>query len=129
ELIIKNSDNLTEIYVHQESLRRALSNIVQNAIKFSHRNTKISIFTTSTKDIVNIHIKDEGIGIPDRIKSMVFDADPLVRRLGTEGEPTFGLGLTLVKQIVEDHMGHLTFNSDAKGTEFIISLPTHKQNS
>lgn len=129
ELIIKNADNLTEIYVHQESLRRALSNIVQNAIKFSHRNTKISIFTTSTKDIVNIHIKDEGIGIPDRIKSMVFDADPLVRRLGTEGEPTFGLGLTLVKQIVEDHMGHLTFNSDSKGTEFIISLPTHKQNS
>lgn len=129
ELILKNSDNQTEIYVHQESIRRALSNIVQNAIKFSHRNTNISIFTTSTKDIVNIHIKDEGIGIPDRIKSMVFEADPLVRRLGTEGEPTFGLGLTLVKQIVEDHLGHLTFNSDAKGTEFIISLPTHKQNS
>ena len=129
ELNIKNSDLTTEIFVHQESIRRALSNIVQNAIKFSHRNTKISIFTTSTKDIVNIHIKDEGIGIPDRIKSMVFESDPLVRRLGTEGEPTFGLGLTLVKQIVEDHFGHLTFNSDAKGTEFIISLPTHKQNS
>lgn len=129
ELFIKNADISTEIYVHQESIRRALSNIVQNAIKFSHRNTKISVFTTSTKDIVNIHIKDEGIGIPDRIKSMVFESDPLVRRLGTEGEPTFGLGLTLVKQIVEDHSGHLTFNSDANGTEFIISLPTHKQNS
>jgi signal transduction histidine kinase len=129
ELVIKNADISTEIYVHQESIRRALSNILQNAIKFSHRNTKISVFTTSTKDIVNIHIKDEGIGIPDRIKSMVFESDPLVRRLGTEGEPTFGLGLTLVKQIVEDHSGHLTFNSDANGTEFIISLPTHKQNS
>lgn len=127
ELVLKYADNKAEINVNQENIRRALSNIVQNAIKFSHRNTKISIFTTSTKDIVNIHIKDEGIGIPDRIKSMVFDSDPLVRRLGTEGEPTFGLGLTLVKQIVEDHDGHLTFNSDASGTEFIISLPIYKQ--
>lgn len=128
ELVLKFADNSAEIFVNQENIRRALSNIVQNAIKFSHRNTKISIFTTSTKDIVNIHIKDEGIGIPDRIKSMVFDSDPLVRRLGTEGEPTFGLGLTLVKQIVEDHSGHLTFNSDVTGTEFIISLPIYKQN-
>lgn len=129
ELVLKNADNTSEIYVNQENIRRALSNIVQNAIKFSHRNTKISIFTTSTKDIVNIHIKDEGIGIPDRIKSLVFESDPLIRRLGTEGEPTFGLGLTLVKQIIEDHSGHLTFNSDTSGTEFIISLPTHKQSS
>lgn len=128
ELVLKYADNSATIFVNQENIRRALSNIVQNAIKFSHRNTKISIFTTSTKDIVNIHIKDEGIGIPDRIKSMVFDSDPLVRRLGTEGEPTFGLGLTLVKQIVEDHSGHLTFNSDSTGTEFIISLPIYKQN-
>lgn len=129
ELILKNADNTTEIYVNQENIRRAISNIVQNAIKFSHRNTKISVFTTSTIDIVNIHIKDEGIGIPDRIKSLVFESDPLIRRLGTEGEPTFGLGLTLVKQIIEDHNGHLTFNSDTTGTEFIISLPTHKQSS
>lgn len=129
ELVLKNAENNVEIFVNQENIRRAISNIVQNAIKFSHRNTKISIFTTSTIDIVNIHIKDEGIGIPDRIKSLVFESDPLIRRLGTEGEPTFGLGLTLVKQIIEDHSGHLTFNSDNSGTEFIISLPTYKQSS
>lgn len=129
DLVLRYADHSAEIFVNQENIRRALSNIVQNAIKFSHRNTKISIYTTSTKDIVNIHIKDEGIGIPDRIKSMVFESDPLIRRLGTEGEPTFGLGLTLVKQIVEDHSGYLTFNSDTSGTEFIISLPVHKQKS
>lgn len=126
ELLLKYSDADAMIHVNQEKIRRAISNLVLNAIKFSNRNTKISLFTTSTKETVNIHIKDEGIGIPDRMKPFIFDSDPLIRRIGTEGEPTFGLGLTLVKQIVEDHNGHITFNSDTKGSEFIITLPLHK---
>ncbi len=127
ELIFKNFNSDVMIYGNQEKLRRALSNLILNAIKFSHRNSKISLFITSTKETVNIHIKDEGIGIPDRMKPLLFESDPFIRRLGTEGEPTFGLGLTLVKQIVEDHKGHITFNSDKSGTEFIISLPIYKQ--
>lgn len=120
-------DPRIEINVQLEKIRRALSNVIINAIKFSHHNTTIKIFTTNTLEIVNIHIKDQGIGIPDRIKGAIFVSDPIIRRLGTDGEASFGLGLSIVKQTIEDHKGKISFQSDNNGTEFIISLPIVKQ--
>lgn len=124
-----NIDPQLLITIQIEKIRRAISNVIINAIKFSHHNTKISIYTTNTLENVNIHIKDQGIGIPDRIKNAVLISDPIIRRLGTDGEASFGLGLSIVKQIVEEHNGKISFQSNNFGTEFIISLPLNKQNT
>ncbi len=115
------------VTIHIEKIRRAISNVIINAIKFSHHNTKIRIYTTNTLENINIHIKDQGIGIPDRIRNAVFISDPIIRRLGTDGEASFGLGLSIVKQIVEEHNGKISFQSNNLGTEFTITLPLSKQ--
>lgn len=117
------------ITIQLDKIRRAISNVIINAIKFSHHHTKIKIYTTNTLENINIHIKDQGIGIPDRIKSAIFVSDPIIRRLGTDGEASFGLGLSIVKQIIEEHGGKISFQSDSNGTEFTITLPLSKQNS
>lgn len=122
-------DPRLEINAQIEKMRRAISNVIINAIKFSHHNTTIKIYTTNTLEYINIHIKDQGIGIPDRIKSAIFISDPIIRRLGTDGEASFGLGLSIVKQTIEEHQGKISFHSNASGTEFIISLPLSKQNT
>lgn len=129
ELQLGNVDYTLNINIQLEKLRRAISNVIVNAIKFSHHHTKIQVYTTSTLEQVNIHIKDQGIGIPDRIKNSIFLSDPIIRRLGTDGEASFGLGLSIVKQTIEEHKGRISFQSNTTGTEFIITLPLHKQNT
>lgn len=114
------------INVNIEKIRRAFSNIIVNAIKFSHHHTKINIYSDLKENEITIHIKDNGIGIPDRIKDSIFISDPIIRRLGTDGEASFGLGLAIVKQIIEEHKGKISFNSNIRGTTFSITLPLHK---
>lgn len=111
------------IKVKTDKIRRAISNIIINAIKFSHHYKTIQIYTTESAEYITIHIKDQGIGIPDRIKDNIFISDPNTRRLGTDGEASFGLGLTIVKQIVEEHNGKISFTSNISGTIFSITLP------
>ncbi len=117
------------ININVEKMRRAITNILVNAIKFSHKNTVINVFCTHTTDEISIHIKDHGIGIPDRIKDSIFVSDPVIRRTGTDGEASFGLGLGIVKQIVEEHNGQISFISSNQGTQFTIVLPLYKQNT
>lgn len=114
------------ININIEKIRRAFSNIIVNAIKFSHHHTKISIYSDVKENEITVHIKDNGIGIPDRIKDSIFISDPIIRRLGTDGEASFGLGLAIVKQIIEEHKGKIAFNSNIRGTTFSITLPLHK---
>jgi signal transduction histidine kinase len=118
-----------KIYINVEKMRRAITNILVNAIKFSHKNTIINVFCTNTEDDLSIHIKDHGIGIPDRIKDYIFISDPIIRRAGTDGEASYGLGLAIVKQIVEENNGKISFASSNQGTQFTITLPLYKQNS
>lgn len=108
-------------------IRRAITNVIVNAIKFSNHYTTITIFTTQTDKYINIHVKDQGIGIPDKIKNGIFVSDSIIRRIGTDGEPSFGIGLSIVRQYIQDHNGKITFTSDENGTDFIISLPIYEQ--
>ncbi len=129
DLQLGNVDYTLNVNIQVEKIRRALSNVIVNAIKFSHHHTKIQVYTTNTLDHIHIHIKDQGIGIPDRIKNSIFVSDPIIRRLGTDGEASFGLGLSIVKQTIEEHSGKISFQSNTMGTEFTITLPLYKQNS
>lgn len=122
ELVLQDIDTTLSINVNEEKMRRAISNIIVNAIKFSHKQSKIIIRTSNTEVDVFIHIRDFGIGIPDRLKDSIFKSDPKIRRVGTDGEASFGLGLSIVKQIIEDHYGNISFESDDSGTEFTIRL-------
>ncbi|NNG27619.1 MAG: ATP-binding protein, partial [Ignavibacteriaceae bacterium] len=74
--------------------------------------------TELTDKWINLNIKDEGPGIPEEIQNKIFDP------FFTEGNKTGeGLGLSLVKNIMDAHEGKISFESSADGTTFIISLP------
>ncbi|OJV15624.1 MAG: hypothetical protein BGO21_32120 [Dyadobacter sp. 50-39] len=109
--------------LNYEQFWRVISNLISNAIKFSPHASKISVFLHQD-DSIKIVVKDQGIGIPSGIGNKIFDAFTDSRRKGTEGEESFGLGLSITKQIVEAHGGSISYISlPNAGTTFCIELP------
>ncbi|MGC9366125.1 MAG: tetratricopeptide repeat-containing sensor histidine kinase [bacterium] len=104
-------------------------NLLSNAIKFTHKDGKIELKAKLTdiqsKQYLEISISDNGIGISEEVIDQIFDKFTPVRRPGTDGEPTTGLGLSIVKKLVEAHQGLIDVQSEVdSGTTFIISFPT-----
>lgn len=127
DLVYEEIDTKYKININEEKFKRAITNLIVNAIKFSEPYSKIRVYSTIEKDQITIHVQDEGIGIPDHLKEFIFKSDPKIRRAGTEGESSIGIGLSIVKQIVEEHFGKIDFISEGKGTTFFITLQLHKQ--
>ncbi len=105
-------------------LRRAILNLLDNAIKYSRDGGIIGVSMTCDAAKARVSIKDDGIGIAARDLPYIFDrlyrADP-ARNRNNGGA---GLGLALVKWVVEAHNGQVTVSSEAeRGTEFHVELP------
>lgn len=122
-------DEPEDLLISREKIWRVISNLITNAIKFSPVGGIIYVSASTKKDELRIAVKDAGIGIPADVKDKVFNMFTEAKRPGTAGEKSFGLGLSISKQIVENHEGKIWFESNAKtGTTFYISLPRQKQN-
>jgi len=113
-----------EILINRERIWRVISNLISNAIKFSNKGGVINIGINELENDVEIFIKDHGIGIPEKMKPMIFNMFTEAKRSGTAGEKSFGLGLSICRQIVENHGGKIWFESKpGEGTTFFIKLP------
>jgi signal transduction histidine kinase len=111
------------LLLSREKMWRVLSNLISNSIKFSQQGAEILVKIEHRDSNVMISVKDKGIGIPDELKHSVFNMFTQAKRPGTIGEPSFGLGLSISKQIVESHGGEIWFENVAgKGTTFYILL-------
>jgi signal transduction histidine kinase len=112
------------VQADREKLWRVFNNLISNAIKFSPQNTEIRVTLAVNDQKVVVQVKDQGIGIPDSLKEKIFGMSGEAKRRGTAGEPSFGLGLGISKQIVESNGGNIWFqNNNAQGTTFYVSFP------
>jgi signal transduction histidine kinase len=103
---------------------RLISNLMNNAIKFSYPSSSIQVSITKLEEASYISIKDQGIGIPQKYLPSIFDPFTKAKRKGTNNEVSYGLGLSICKQITELHGGTIKVISELdKGTEFIVTLP------
>ncbi|WP_345330646.1 tetratricopeptide repeat-containing sensor histidine kinase [Mucilaginibacter defluvii] len=115
--------NEKELYISREKIWRVISNLISNAIKFSQFGSIINVRVIEDTEGVRIAVNDRGIGIPDKLKSQIFNMFTDAKRPGTGGEKSFGLGLSICKQIVEKHNGRIWFESSAEnGTTFYVKL-------
>lgn len=125
QLELELEDNAV-VLADREKLQRVLSNLIVNAIKFSKLNATVKVKMTIREDKMELSVTDQGIGIPDELKSKIFDPFTKAKRWGTSGEQPFGLGLSISKQIVEAHEGEIWFESEEnKGTVFYVKLPVN----
>ena len=100
-----------------------MSNLLDNAIKYSGKDTKVEVALQKDNQYVVLSVHDEGIGIPDTEKKKVFDK---FYRIGNEDTRTTkgtGLGLYICKQIAQNLNGTITVtNNTPKGSIFTVRL-------
>lgn len=107
-----------------EKMERIILNLISNAIKFTNTDDKIEVSIYDRGDRILISVKDTGIGIPEDKQGKIFErfkqVDPLLSRR-SEGS---GIGLSIVKSLVQMHDGNIFIKSNlGEGSEFIIELP------
>lgn len=121
---VKIPDNMQQILIDPKLTRQVLMNFLTNAIKYSPNDATISLIITLNQKEMLCTISDQGYGIPiedqDKIFKKFFRSPSVVKR-AVEGN---GLGLYLVKSIIESSGGKVWFESEeGKGTSFYFSLP------
>ena len=103
---------------------QVINNLISNAIKFTPDGGEISVTVEEQEATILIKVADTGIGIPGKFHATLFEKFTKARRPGIKGEPSVGLGMSIIKTIVEWHQGHIWFVSqENKGTTFYIELP------
>ena len=105
-------------------ITQVVTNLITNAVKFSHPNTSIMIRSLVSGRKIRIIVQDHGQGIPKEEIPNLFQFFTKTSTKPTQNERTFGLGLAISKFIIEAHKGKISVESQlGKGSTFTISLP------
>jgi len=113
----------------RDRLREAVDNLVSNAIKYSPRGGQIELSMSVDGDTIAIAVRDEGAGLSREDISRLFGRFQRLSAKPTGGESSTGLGLSIVKRIVELHGGRIDSESPGpgRGSTFTIRLPAGLQ--
>jgi len=112
------------IHADYQSMETVLNNLVSNAIKYNREKGAVSITAQNSGDFVEIKVSDNGVGIEKENLPQIFDKFYRIRTEQTRKVVGSGLGLPLVKDIVEAHLGTITVESKPEqGTTFTVLLP------
>ena len=116
------------INADERLIGQAILHLVSNAIKFSPEGKDVHITSSRFKEgFIEIVVRDEGLGITEENKTKLFRIDQKFSLPGTNGEKGSGLGLTLVKEIIDKHGGQIWFYSQiGEGSEFHLTIPEAK---
>lgn len=115
-----------EIFMEVDDAKfmQIINNLMSNALKFTHSGGHIAIDVREDGDWIRFRFTDDGIGIPSDQLDHIFDKFTTARRPGLNGEPTLGLGLSIVKTIVDWHNGNIWCESkEEMGTTFHFVIP------
>ena len=111
-----------------DDIKKVLINLIDNAIRYSKDNDRIDIITGIKNEYIIIKIKDTGIGIPEKDISKIFNEFYRAENAKNMIHFGTGLGLCIVKQIIENYQGSIRVESKLnQGTTFIIELPIHRK--
>lgn len=133
EVLAKNKNIKLELNIldhpvingDSDRLGEVADNLINNAIKYSPRDKRISITIREQDKFAILEVNDEGQGLSDQDKKKIFQRFARLSSVPTGGESSTGLGLSIVKSLVEAHDGEVTAESEGKdkGSTFIVKLP------
>ncbi len=124
-LVEHPSDKLPPVAADKSMITQAVKNLVSNAIKYSPERTTVTVSTALEAEAVRLCVEDRGYGIPAEAKDRVWEKFYRVVREGEDkDEESTGLGLSFVREVVEQHGGNVGLESEpGKGSKFSFTLP------
>jgi two-component system phosphate regulon sensor histidine kinase PhoR len=128
QVSIEKRQQEVTLIADMDLLELALMNLMENAAKYSNPPARIQVILDETPQEVIIQVADQGIGIPLADQEHIFDRFYTVDKAHSQKMGGSGLGLSIVKTIVEKHCGTITLQSElGKGSTFTIRLPKQKK--
>ena len=123
--LINEVDQSITVHADERMVNTVIRNLITNAIKFTPKGGKVTVSSQfKEENSTEITIADTGVGIAQDTIKKLFRIDEKISTLGTENEPSTGLGLLLCKDFIEKHGGKIWVESEiGKGSRFIFSLP------
>ncbi|HEY6120960.1 MAG TPA: ATP-binding protein [Pyrinomonadaceae bacterium] len=124
-LIEQPAPKLPPVAADKSLITQAVKNLVNNAIKYSPERTTVTISTALEAEAVRVSVEDRGFGIPSESRDRVWEKFYRVVREGQEkDEQSTGLGLSFVREVVEQHGGNVDLQSEeGRGSRFSFTLP------
>lgn len=116
-----------EIYGDKDLLFQTVSNVIDNAIKYTPNGGEINVSLNGEGKTIELIIADSGIGIPEEERTKVFDR--FYRVAKSRSQPGNGLGLSLVQAVVELHAGSVALEDNAPGLKVKLELPHLEQST
>jgi two-component system sensor histidine kinase SenX3 len=121
-------ENGAFVFGDRSQLVSALSNLIENAVKYSEADKLVRIETKEDAETVAITVADQGIGIAPADQERIFERFFRVDRARSRSTGGTGLGLSIVRHVVDNHGGKISVQSEeGKGAIFTVSLPTTPQ--
>ncbi len=123
-LKVKSGRNVPQVCGDPKSLERALTALVDNAIKFSPQGGDVEISFAAHPNQLLVSVEDHGIGIVPEVRANIFDRVYHLEKSGDELFGGLGIGLSITRQVIEQHQGKLDVESKpGKGSTFTLSIP------
>jgi signal transduction histidine kinase len=124
-LIEQPASRIPPVAADKSLITQAVKNLVNNAIRYSPERTTVTVSTALEAEAVRVCVEDRGYGIPAEAKERVWDKFYRVVREGQEkDEESTGLGLSFVREVVEQHGGRVELDSEeGRGSKFSVTLP------
>ena len=130
KLLNKSSRDIPDLNLDPEKIEEALDNLVNNAIKYAPEGTIIEVYSYLKQDdkkTVVVEVQDNGVGLSEADAARCFQKGVILSSLPTGLERSSGLGLWIVKRIIDEHNGKVWVNSKSKaGSTFGFELPTEQ---
>jgi signal transduction histidine kinase/CheY-like chemotaxis protein len=125
EIVLALPDDQCMVHADDTRIVQVVTNLVNNASKFSPRGGTIRVDLTRSERQATLRVRDTGIGIPPEMVERVFDMFTQVRAAPGSSAGGLGIGLTLVRRLVEQHGGSVQAHSAGlgHGSEFTVTLP------
>jgi signal transduction histidine kinase len=123
-IMLEIPSDLPEVYLDVHKIEDVVDNLVNNAIKYSHNGGKIRIRAYKQDKEMVVEVSDNGLGLSEEDIKNAFQRGAKLSARPTAGELSSGLGLWLVKRIVEEHKGRVWVRSSlGRGSTFAFQLP------
>ncbi len=122
--ILETSAPKIFVALDEDKFLQAVNNLISNAIKFTPDEGHIRVSLKEKEHVVLLTVADNGIGIPLALQAGLFEKFTKARRPGIRGEESVGLGMSIIKTIVEWHGGRIWFESkENEGSTFFVEIP------